>query len=150
MIYVNLAVEEEILHGGPMTSVINISRDSRINWPGNSVYLYHPTSRCTRLTNDARPHEPPPLPPFSRTLSRLVWLMLCRLLFPFFFPLLSVNPERRSRTGGAPNRDSMFFFFVMFVHTHTFMFYTPGSTPPRDKGCAGGEPAGGDGVGELA
>ena len=44
VIYVNLAVEEEILHGGPMTSVINISRDSRINWPGNSVYLYHLTS----------------------------------------------------------------------------------------------------------
>jgi hypothetical protein len=41
VIYVNVAVEEEILHGGPMTSVINISRKSRINWPGNSVYLYH-------------------------------------------------------------------------------------------------------------
>jgi len=35
-----LAVEEEILHGRSMTSVANISRNSRINWPGNSVYLY--------------------------------------------------------------------------------------------------------------
>jgi hypothetical protein len=34
------AVEEEILHGRSMTSVANISRNSRINWPGNLVYLY--------------------------------------------------------------------------------------------------------------
>jgi hypothetical protein len=39
-----LAVEEEILHGRSMTSVANMSRNSRINWPGNSVYLYHPPS----------------------------------------------------------------------------------------------------------
>jgi hypothetical protein len=39
-----LAVEEEILHGRSMTSVINISRNSKINWPGNSVYLYHTPS----------------------------------------------------------------------------------------------------------
>jgi hypothetical protein len=34
-----LAVEEEILHGRSMTSVANISGNSRINWPGNSVYV---------------------------------------------------------------------------------------------------------------
>jgi hypothetical protein len=39
-----LAVEEEILHGRSMTSVANMSRNSRIKWPGNSVYLYHPPS----------------------------------------------------------------------------------------------------------
>ena len=39
--YGNLAVKEEISHGmWPMTSVIIISRNSRISWPGNSVYLY--------------------------------------------------------------------------------------------------------------
>ena len=44
MIILDLAVEEEILHGRSMTSVIYISRNSRINWPGNSVYTYHPPS----------------------------------------------------------------------------------------------------------
>ena len=42
------------------------------------------------------------------------------------------------------------FLFVEFVHTHTFMMHTPGSTPPRGEGCAESEPAIGDGVGELA
>ena len=32
--------EPTALHGRPMTSVIYIARNSRINWPGNSVYMY--------------------------------------------------------------------------------------------------------------
>jgi hypothetical protein len=35
-------VEEEILHGWSLTSVIYISRNSRINWPGNSENMYQP------------------------------------------------------------------------------------------------------------
>jgi hypothetical protein len=45
-----LAVEEEIFHGRSMTSVANISRNSRINWPGNSVYLYQSASSPTTHT----------------------------------------------------------------------------------------------------
>jgi hypothetical protein len=44
-----LAVAEEILHGRSITSVANISRNSRINWPGNSVYLYHVTFEICRI-----------------------------------------------------------------------------------------------------
>ena len=43
----------------------------------------------------------------------------------------------------------LWFLFVLFVHTHTFMMYTPGPTSPRDGGCAESEPAVDDGVGEL-
>ena len=35
-------MEEEILHGWSLTSVIYISRNSRINWPGNSENMYQP------------------------------------------------------------------------------------------------------------
>ncbi len=40
-------------------------------------------------------------------------------------------------------------WIVEFVHTHTFMMHTPGSTPLRDEGCAEGEPTVGDGVGDV-
>jgi hypothetical protein len=46
-----LAVEEEILHGRSMPSVSNISRNSRIKWPGNSVDVYqapHPNIIAAR------------------------------------------------------------------------------------------------------
>jgi hypothetical protein len=35
----------------------NISRNSRINWPGNSVYLYHPPSNEQVYAKETRQHE---------------------------------------------------------------------------------------------
>ncbi len=44
----------------------------------------------------------------------------------------------------------VFYLFLQKQKIGADMMHTPGSTPPRDEGCAESEPAIGDGVGELA